>query len=295
MAASTGGSNYLTSTNNKPFTPPSSIASASNETQSLKEGFRRIPWIPDNVYGASIYSRLFPNGEVNALKIRGPGGGGLAFTNTGQVKIHTGPRLKRDGPGSGNIGIRSYGSTIMVADQGFSLSCGKREPFEEAGCQIDVAGDSKEEVLGTKFIRAEKIILDADNIEIRGNGIQLVCGDDGAGSLDIAAGEVNKLIVNETDTVVGQKLTNQIGEESKNQFDIRGQTSDTTSGAVGQRSVGDQQNTMVGVLENLIGGTVGQLVKDRSYSMKLRTLLGNSTVESAVGLTNVSGTLVFLN
>lgn len=270
--------------NKSPSKTPSSIAQPTtpDAEQTIADGFK-LENLLGPMYESHIYARKFPDGKVDALKIRGPGGTGIALTTRGQLKFHSGKRTEQNGVGSGNIMFHSDGATGMKADRGFAIDCGKREPFDSNAFMLNAFGDSKVEVLGTHMVRAEKIILDADNIELRGTNIQIVCGDEGAGSLDIAAGQVNELVTNKSETVFGQKRTIQIGEESILQLDVRGSSNNVTSGADQVKSVGDQRRQTAGIVADEVGGLPGQLIKDRTNSFALKILLGNATISTVVG------------
>ncbi|QPB08108.1 baseplate hub and tail lysozyme [Synechococcus phage S-H9-1] len=288
---------YSTSVDNKaPSKLPTSIASPTtpDEEQTIANGLK-LKNLLGPMYDSHIYTRFFPSGDIDAMKIRGPGGTGIAFTSKGQLKFHSGKRTKANGPGSGNIAFHSDGAMLNVADRGYVIDCGKREPFDNNAFMLNAFGDSKVEVLGTHMVRADKIILDASNIEIRGTNIQLVCGDDGAGSLDISAGQVNELVTNKSETVFGQKRTIQIGEESIVQLDVRGSSNNITSGADQVKSVGDQRRQTAGIVSDEVGGAAGQLVKDRTNSFALKILLGNATISTVVGNLTLEATAGTLN
>lgn len=282
---------YATSVDNKaPSKLPSGIASPTtpDAEQTIAQGFIQKDLLGP-MYESNIYARYFPDGQtIDALKIRGPGGTGIAFTSKGQLKFHSGARTKQNGPGSGNIAFHSDGAMINKADRGFVIDCGKREPFDNNALMINAFGDSKVEVLGTHLVRAEKIILDADNIELRGTNIQIVCGDDGAGSLDIAAGQVNELVTNKSETVFGQKRTIQIGEESIVQLDVRGSSNNITSGADQTKSVGDQRRQTAGTVADEVAGGPGQLNIDRTNAFSLKILLGNADITAVAGALNLN-------
>ena len=280
---------YSTSVDNKaPSKLPTSIASPTtpDAEQTIADGLK-LENILGPMYDSHIYARFFPSGDIDAMKIRGPGGTGIAFTSKGQLKFHSGARTKANGPGSGNIAFHSDGAMINVADRGYVIDCGKREPFDNNAFMLNAFGDSKIEVLGTHMVRADKIILDASNIEIRGTNIQLVCGDDGAGSLDISAGQVNELVTNKSETVFGQKRTIQIGEESIVQLDVRGSSNNITSGADQTKSVGDQRRQTAGTVADEVAGGPGQLNIDRSNAFSLKILLGNATFATVAGALNL--------
>ena len=280
---------YSTSVDNKaPSKLPTSIASPTtpDEEQTIADGLK-LKNLLGPMYDSHIYTRFFPSGDIDAMKIRGPGGTGIAFTSKGQLKFHSGARTKANGPGSGNIAFHSDGAMINVADRGYVIDCGKREPFDNNAFMLNAFGDSKIEVLGTHMVRADKIILDASNIEIRGTNIQLVCGDDGAGSLDISAGQVNELVTNKSETVFGQKRTIQIGEESIVQLDVRGSSNNITSGADQTKSVGDQRRQTAGTVADEVAGGPGQLNIDRANAFSLKILLGNATFATVAGALNL--------
>ena len=278
-----------TNVNNKaPSNLPTSIASPTtpSEEQTIANGFK-LENIVGPMYDTHLYTRFFPDGSIDASKLRGPGGGGLAFTSKGQVKLHSGKRTKANGPGSGNIAFHADGAFLNKADRGFVIDCGKRDPYDSNAFMLNAFGDSKIEVLGTHMVRAEKIILDADNIEIRGANIQLVCGDEGAGSLDIAAGQVNEIVTNKTSTIFGQDRVIQIGEQSKIQLDVRGSDNNISSGADQVKTVGDQRRQTAGTVADEVAGGPGMLNKDRTNAFSLKILLGNATFATVAGALNL--------
>ncbi len=91
------------------------------------------------------------------------------------------------------------------------------------------------EDLGTLTLKANKMCVDASNIEVVGGDIQVIAGD---GTSSMAAGQMEYLYTNRSETVFGQKRTIQIGEESKVELDPRGSTNNVQMGADNTATVG---------------------------------------------------------
>ena len=271
-----------TNTNKTPAKVPQTIASPSttNETQSIsKDGFILESHVL--AYDCHLYSRLFANTkEVDAVKLRGAGGTGMALTSKGQVIIHSGPHSKEKGVGSGKIAIESQGSTIVSAQRGLSIKCGDREPYKDGALKVMATADSLVECLGTLMLKANKIVLDASNIEFAGGDIQIIAGD---GTISMAAGQMEYLYTNSSETVFGQKRTIQIGEESKTELDPRGSTNNVQMGADNTATVGDQVLRTAGATKIEAAGGPGQLVKDRGTALSIRLLLGNMDITAVAG------------
>ena len=258
-------------------------------TQTIDRGWK----IVDVFKNASAhgYLRTYPNGNVDAFKIRGPGGTGITWTQRGQLIFHSGPRTKSKGKGSGNIGMKADGFLGFKGERGIVIDAGKKDPDDSDGLDINVWGDSVEEVVGTKMITAEKIILDASNIEIRGQGIQLVTGDAGGGSLTIAAGDVEEYYTNKSTTRFGQKRVISLGEDSKHELDPRGSTNTVGVGAGNEKYLGDWRVETAGVAKIGIAGGPGQLVKLRTNGLAMNVLAGNIKIDSTAGKTVLSSKL----
>lgn len=271
-----------TNTSKTPAKVPETIAestTASEEQTIAQSGFKLENHLQS--HGCHIYSRIFPNtGEVEAVKIRGAGGGGLCFTDKGQVILHSGDRNQKKGAGTGNFAFESKGSTILKANQGLSIECGLRDPFRDGALSVYATADSLVECLGTFTIKAKKIVLKADNIEFAGGDIQAIAGD---GTYSVAAGQLEYLYTNKTETVFGQKQTIHIGEESKTELDPRGSTNNVQMGADNTVTVGDQQQKTAGVAKIEAAGGPGELVKDRATAVSIRALLGNIDITAVAG------------
>lgn len=258
-------------------------------SQNVDRGFKIVDVFRHTpAYG---YLRVYPNGDVDAFKIRGPGGTGIAWTQRGQLIFHSGPRTKSLGKGSGNIGMKADGMLGLKGDRGIVIDAGKKDPDDSDGLDINVWGDSVEEVVGTKMITAEKIILDASNIEIRGQGIQLVTGADGGGSLTIVSGDIEELYTNKSTTRFGQKRVISIGEDTKHELDPRGSTNTVGVGAGNEKYLGDWRVETAGVAKIGIAGGPGQLVKLRTNGLAMNVLAGNIKIDSKVGKTVLSSKL----
>lgn len=270
---------------NTPKTPakvPETIAKPStpNETQSIsKDGFLIESHILS--YDCHLYSRLFSNTkEVEAVKLRGAGGTGIAMTRLGQVIVHSGPHSREKGPDSGKLSFKSTGATVLKAERGLSIECGDREPFKDGALKVLSTADSLVECLGTLTLKAAKIILDASNIELAGGDIQVIAGD---GTISMAAGQMEYLYTNRSETVFGQKRTIQIGEESKVELDPRGSTNNVQMGADNTATVGDQVLRTAGATKIEAAGGPGQLIKDRGTALSIRLLLGNIDITAVAG------------
>jgi hypothetical protein len=271
-----------TDTPKTPAKVPETVASsttASEEQTIAQSGFKLETHLQS--HSCHIYSRIFPNtGEVEAVKFRGAGGGGLCFTDRGQVILHTGDRNQKKGAGSGNLAVESKGSTILKANQGLSIECGLRDPYRDGALNVMATADSLVECLGTFTIKAKKIVLKADNIEFAGGDIQSIAGD---GTYSVVAGQLEYLYTNKSETVFGQKRTIQIGEESKTELDPRGSTNNVQMGADNTATVGDQIIAAAGVAKIEVAGGPGQLIKDRSTALSIRVLLGNIDITAVAG------------
>ena len=257
--------------------------------QNVDRGFKIIDVFRHTpAYG---YLRVYPNGDVDAFKIRGPGGTGIAFTKRGQLIFHSGPRSKSQGKGSGNIGMKADGFLGLKGDRGIVIDAGKKDPDDSDGLDINVWGDFVEEVVGTKMITAEKIILDASNIEIRGQGIQLVTGADGGGALTIVSGDIEEMYTNKSTTRFGQKRVISIGEDTKHELDPRGSTNTVGVGAGNEKYLGDWRVETAGAAKIGVAGGPGQLIKNRTNGLAINVLLGNIKINSDAGKTVISSKL----
>jgi hypothetical protein len=87
------------------------------------------------------------------------------------------------------------------------------------------------------------------------------------------------------------------GEETSVQFDPRASQNIVSPGHVNWSILGDYKQWVGGVSQTIIAGkpSIPPLVKDRLNSYSVKTILGNSEIQSIAGNTSLKGLLILLN
>jgi hypothetical protein len=244
--------------------------------------------------GCEIYERLLPDRVSSALKIDGPGDSSISLDQKGSIRILTGIRNKERGPGSGKLAIKSWGQQCQHNNRS-DIQYNAGDDKEGQALNVLCYGDYVEQSIGsTRTIKASKIVIEAaeELILIGKNQVNIQAGSNGGGAIILNAGSVEKTTSNDKETILGQKLTFGVSEDTVVQFDPRASKNIVSSGSINHRIVGDYLQWTAGCEQHLAAGSILSvpLIKNRSSTFKAESLVGNTNIESASGFTNIAGT-----
>lgn len=271
-----------------------------DETQDLANGPRFCTAFKGALTRSEIYERMYPDGQTATLRIDGPAsnGGFIALQSNGSIMIVTGEKNIEKGAGSGKLCIHSQGQQQKHEHRtDIEYNCG--DDNEEA-LNIIAYGDVVEEAYGSeRHIKAQKIVITADEelFLIGKSQVFIQAGSNGGGTITMNAGNVEKITNNDKEVILGQKMTYGAGEDTKMQFDPRASINAISPGHVNHKILGDYKLWVGGVEQHIVAGgpAAPPLVKDRLNSYSVKTLLGNSEIQSVAGNTSLRGLLILLN
>jgi hypothetical protein len=252
----------------KPTTP--------DETQKLDKAPRYNTWYKGALTRSEIYERMFPDGQTCALRIDGPSDGFITFDNTGSIKIVTGIHDPEVGAGSGKLSIQTYGQQQQHLER-TDIEYSAGTDGEGQALNIIAYGDVVESATGSeRHIYAQKIIISAAEELILAGQTVKIQANNGAGTIELYAGSVEKTTTNDKETVTGQKMTFGASETTNLQFDPRASVNWVSPGHVNWKILGDYKQWVGGVSQQVVAGgkPVPPLIKDRSETYQVSTLLG---------------------
>jgi len=249
---------------------------------------------------SEIYERMYPDEQTATLRIDGPAanGGFVALQSSGAIMIVTGEKNIEKGAGSGKLCIHSHGQQQKHEHRSdIEYNCG--DDSEEA-LNVIAYGDVVEEAYGSeRHIKAQKIVITADEelFLIGKSQVFIQSGSNGGGTITMNAGNVEKITNNDKEVILGQRLTYGVSEDTTVQFDPRGSINAVSPGHVNHKILGDYKVWVGGVEQHIVAGgpAVPPLVNDRLNSYSVKTLLGNSEIQSVAGNTSIKGLLILLN
>tara|TARA_B100000700_G_scaffold319656_1_gene415317 strand:+ start:4507 stop:5655 length:1149 start_codon:yes stop_codon:yes gene_type:complete len=250
---------------------------------------------------ASIYERMLPDKLTTALCLDGPVGAdnAMTFHNDGRITVMTGTRDPNLGASSGRLNISTFGGmhnhkgrVNMVFSEGDDT---KNEGGDGQALNIYCSGDYVEQTEGgERFIKAKTILIEAtEDLVIKGGSVKIQSDSD----IEMAGSAINTVQVNKKDIVLGQKMSFGAGEETCVQFDPRANSSIVSPGHINRVIGGDYKKFITGVSSVTVAGVLLPgipLVKDRSASYNVKTLLGNTNFNTVVGATLINTGGAFL-
>ncbi len=280
--------------NPAPNSTPSSIANSStpNQVQVLDDGFilKTVKKYDDTAY----YNVYFPDGSQFQHMIFGPSDGRVVFDNIGNIRIKAGQKTKERGPGSGKILTHSNG--IQCRNEGKGIfTFNKNEGKDKVALSITSYGDCDFETEGQKTINAASIVISAADIVLKaGSNLTLQAGEEGGGTITLAAGSITTKANNKSDQVSGRVESVGAGETTEIKYDPRASTNIMSTGAINNKIVGDEKVEVTGISHKTVVGGPGQLIKDRTVAIKLLAVAGNIDITTPA-IVNVKGATIFLN
>ena len=278
----------------KPTTP--------DETQTTENDIKyRTVW-KGSLTRSEIYERSFPDGTTTALRIDGPAdnGGFMSFKSDGSLVLRTGKKSKEVGASSGSLNIHTHGQQQKHEGKTYiQYNRGSEDTKDKEALNVIAYGDVVEDAVGSeRHIKAKKIIITAEEelMLVAGTQVFIQAGQ-GGGTIQMNAGSVETNADNVKETITGQKLSVGVPEETKLSYDPRSNQSIVSPGHINWKILGDYSQWVGGVAQHIVAGgpAVPPLVEDRLNSYSVKTLLGNSEIQSVAGNTNIKGLLVLLN
>ena len=261
-----------------------------DEEQALKDKPRFQTWYKGWLTRSEIYERKLPDGLTSALRIDGPSDSALSLDGRGNVRILTGKK-NSEIAGSGVLGIKTWGQQQLHNERSNIQYCAGGTENEGQALNVLCYGDVVEQAIGsTRFILAQKIEITAtEELVLNGQTIKLQAD----GDIQMAATSINTAQVNKKDIVLGQKMTFGVSEETSLSFDPRASVNIVSPGHINHKVLGDYQLTTGGVCNIIAGGAPLSvpMVKDRTNTLTTKALLGNLTVESFAGITQINSKL----
>jgi len=262
------------------------------ETQSLADciDFNTLM----KVEGAHIYTRTLPgeNGK-KTLRIDGPADSGIALDTEGTIRLITGTHDPNRGSASGKLLIKSAGQQ-QIHSEPSTIQYNAGGENKDAW-NVLAYGDVVHEARGSEYtIRAQKITLIADEeLTIQGHGgVKIQAGQTGKGTIDMVCGTLTQRAVNYQELIEGQKKTSGVAEQSTEQFDPRASVNIVSAGSINHKILGDLKEQIGGAYHTeVLGKPVpgGLLAADATVNThQIRTLVGNSEIQSVAGKTTVS-------
>lgn len=277
---------------------PTSIFSqiSPDESQETADQPRFQTWYKGHMTGSEIYERMFPDGETSALRIEGPSKdiAAIVLDSKGCVKLLTGERSKETGPGSGRLCVKTWGQQQLHNQRSnFEYNAGDDE--EGQALNLIAYGDYVEQTVGgTRYVRAQKIVIEASEelLLIGKTQVNIQAGSAGGGAIIMNAGSIERTTSNDKETILGQKMSFGVSEDTTLTFDPRGSKNLVSTGHYNHKILGDYQTWTGGIESHVIAGGPGTppLIKDRTNAF-LASTTGNVTIATTLvaNITSVTG------
>ena len=247
---------------------------------------------------ASIYERILPDKLTTALCIDGPVGSdnAMTFHNDGRITVMTGTRDPNKGAASGKLNITTFGGLHKHEGRvNMEFNEGDNQKPQGDGqalniiCYGDYVEDSKgsERVIKAKIIRIEAV----DELVLAGASVKIQTD----GDIEMAGTAINTAQINKKDIILGQKMSFGAGEETSVQFDPRANQTIVSPGHISRIIAGDYKQYIGGVSNITAAGGVFAvpLVKDRSSSYSVKSVLGNISTTAVAGATIMNSSAAF--
>jgi len=254
------------------------------------------PWYKGYLTGSEIYERMLPDGEGKCLRIDGPGESAFYLDQKGRIKLLGGQRNKELGPDSGKLDVKCAGSQVKFTEpSNFVFEEGESEDGQ--ALNVLCYGDYVEESKGSeRHIKAQKIIITATEelMLIGGTQVNIQAGSTGGGTISMSAGTIEQVADNSKETIIGQKMTYGVAEDTKVSFDPRASVNVVSPGHINHKILGDLKTWVGGIEQRIIAGgpAAPPLIQDRATTYSMEATLGNVDFTSVAGLMNLtSGTI----
>ena len=265
-----------------------------DEVQQLDRGPRFNTAFKGALTRSEIYERMYPDGLTGTLRIDGPASnaGFIALQSGGSIMIVTGEKNVEKGAGSGKLCIHSHGQQ-QKHEQRSNIEYSSGEDEEDQALNVIAYGDVVEEAVGSeRHIKAQKIVITAaEELFLVGKSqVFIQAGSAGGGTITMNAGSIEQVTNNSKEVILGQKMIFGAAEDTKVNFDPRSSINAISPGHVNHKILGDYKLWVGGVEQHIVAGgpAVPPLVKDRSNTYSVKSVLGNASVDVAAGAANIT-------
>jgi len=249
--------------------------SSPDETQDTAEKITYCTITKDVNTRAEIYSRLFPDKTSAAICLDGPATGSssahITMDSIGRIKVLTGDRTDNS-PVSGQLQVKTFGQIQQHMEASY-IEYNAGQDDKEFALNVKAYGKICEECVGhQRTIKGEKIVIDAnDLLVLKGQNVRIQA----VGEIQLAGGQMTKVMVNDKEIILGQKMVFGAGEDTRFAFDPRSSVSVVSTGHVNHRILGDYNLETGGVMHMKgAGGTfAAPLITDnRQFGLRMNTL-----------------------
>ena len=273
----------------KPLTPDETQDTSGIRLSYAYKGYRTR---------SSIYERILPDKLTTALCIDGPAGSdnAMTFHNDGRITVMTGTRDPNKGAASGKLNITTYGGLHKHegrVNMEFNEGDNQKPQGDGQALNIICYGDYIDEAKGSeRIIKANIIRIEAvEELVLAGGSIKIQSQSD----IEMAATAINSAQINKKDIILGQKMSFGAGEETSVQFDPRSNQAVVSPGHISHVIAGDYKQYIGGVSNITAAGGVFAvpLVKDRSSSYSVKSVLGNISTNAVAGATIMNSGAAF--
>ena len=280
-------------------TYPDSVFSQTSpdETQTTEGTIRLTTLVKDCRTRGEIYTRIFPDNTNAALCLDGPvtgsSSGHITLDSIGRIKFITGDRTDNS-PVSGQLQMKTFGQIQQHMEASY-IEYNAGQDDKEFALNVKAYGKICEECVGhQRTIKGEKIVIDAnDLLVLKGQNVRIQA----VGEIQLAGGQMTKVMVNDKEIILGQKMVFGAGEDTRFAFDPRSSVSVVSTGHVNHRILGDYNLETGGVMHMKgAGGTfAAPLITDnRQFGLRMNTLTksfygGNVSAQINAPIVKVGG------
>lgn len=264
-----------------------------DESQSLSENPKWHTIYKGTLTRSHIYERMLPDKVSCVLRIQGPEDSAIVQDNLGCIKLITGEKNKKRGPGSGKLCIHSWGQQQKHENRS-DIQFNAGDDGEKQAINLVSYGDYVEQTIGgTRYIRAQKIVIEASEelLLIGKTQVNIQSGSAGGGAIIMNAGNIEKITNNDKEVILGQRLTFGVSEDTTLSFDPRANQSIISPGHINWKILGDYSQWVGGVSQQIIAGKPGTppLVKARDTTYSVNSLLGGASIKAADAILVAAG------
>jgi hypothetical protein len=267
-----------------------------NESQELKDQPRFHTWYKGTLTGSEIYERVLPDGESKALRIDGPSDGAIVLDGKGSLRLLTGIRDKETGPDSGRLYVRTYGQ-VQKHEGRTNIEYSSGDDTEKQALNMVAYGDVVEQTIGgTRYLRAQKIVIEASEelLLIGKTQVTIQAGGAGGGTITMNAGSIEKYTSNDKEIIIGQKLEFGVSEKTTLSFDPRASANIVSPGHINWSILGDYKQWIGGAEQHIVAGNPINipLIKARDSAYSVKTLIGGQIYDAADFINRKAGGLI---
>ena len=268
-----------------------------DETQDTEGTIRLTTLIKDTRTRSEIYTRVFPDNTTAALCIDGPvtgsSSGHITLDSIGRIKLITGDRTDNS-PASGQLQMKTFGQIQQHMEASY-IEYNAGQDDKEFALNVKAYGKITEECIGhQRTIKGSKIVISADDLlVIKGQNVRIQA----QGEIQLAGSQMTKVMVNDKEIILGQKMVFGAGEDTRMAFDPRANISVVSTGHVNHQIIGDYRLKVGGVMHmEGAGGTFAAplVTNNRQFGLRMNTLTksfygGNVSAQVNAPIVKVGG------